>query len=673
MLKGFDDQGIRQFTPTERTMISLQSAEARNKQLGSVTLTARTRTSQCDRLIDIISKIEDGEGHPLFRYLLMEIRNIAIIAHVDHGKTTLTDAIMNQCGHADEGSMDSNALEQERGITIYAKNTSINYKGTKINIVDTPGHADFGSEVERVLRAIDAVLLVVDAQEGPMPQTRFVLKKSLELGLQPIVIINKVDKPASNPSRVHDEVLELFIELGANDKQIDFPTIYAIGRDGVAKRKMTDEFKDLSPLLDTIIEVVKPANVATDSRNNNYDATDGHLRAQVFNLDYDNFLGRLGVARIYSGEIKDGQEIVVKNESEITFKGKVTKLFTFSGKKRTETDHAEAGDIVTIAGINNVSIGETVTDSADVEPLNAIKVDEPTISLQFLPNSSPFVGKEGTLVTGRQIRERLERELETNVGLKVDFSSSEYYTVYGRGELHISILLENMRREGYELQVSQPQVILKKEGETVMEPFEEAVIDVPQEYSGTIIETLGKRKGIMVDMKSHSNQVRMIFHIPTRGLLGYRNIFVIDTKGEGIMSSRFIGFREYVGEIEHRETGSMTSMVSGKALGFALWNLQDRGRLFVEPAMDIYEGMVVGETSKGEDMEVNPCKGKQLTNMRASGSDEHIMLTPAYKLSIERGLELMRGDEYLEITPKNVRLRKKELTALDRARARRAS
>jgi GTP-binding protein len=580
---------------------------------------------------------------------------------------------MNQCGHADEGSMDSNALEQERGITIYAKNTSINYKGTKINIVDTPGHADFGSEVERVLRAIDAVLLVVDAQEGPMPQTRFVLKKSLELGLQPIVIINKVDKPASNPSRVHDEVLELFIELGANDKQIDFPTIYAIGRDGVAKRKMTDEFKDLSPLLDTIIEVVKPANVATDSRNNNYDATDGHLRAQVFNLDYDNFLGRLGVARIYSGEIKDGQEIVVKNESEITFKGKVTKLFTFSGKKRTETDHAEAGDIVTIAGINNVSIGETVTDSADVEPLNAIKVDEPTISLQFLPNSSPFVGKEGTLVTGRQIRERLERELETNVGLKVDFSSSEYYTVYGRGELHISILLENMRREGYELQVSQPQVILKKEGETVMEPFEEAVIDVPQEYSGTIIETLGKRKGIMVDMKSHSNQVRMIFHIPTRGLLGYRNIFVIDTKGEGIMSSRFIGFREYVGEIEHRETGSMTSMVSGKALGFALWNLQDRGRLFVEPAMDIYEGMVVGETSKGEDMEVNPCKGKQLTNMRASGSDEHIMLTPAYKLSIERGLELMRGDEYLEITPKNVRLRKKELTALDRARARRAS
>jgi GTP-binding protein len=526
-----------------------------------------------------------------------------------------------------------------------------------------------------VLRAIDAVLLVVDAQEGPMPQTRFVLKKSLELGLQPIVIINKVDKPAANPNRVHDEVLELFMELGANDKQIDFPTIYAIGRDGVAKKKMTDEFKDLSPLLDTILEVVKPANLVVDSSLTGSDSSnnDNHLRAQVFNLDYDNFLGRLGVARIYSGEIKDGQEIIVKNESGITFKGKVTKLFTFSGKKRIETDRSEAGDIVTIAGINNVSIGETVTDSADVLPLNAIKVDEPTISLQFLPNSSPFVGREGTLVTGRQIRERLERELETNVGLRVDFSSNEYYTVYGRGELHISILLENMRREGYELQVSQPQVILKKEGETVMEPFEELVIDVPQEYSGAIIETLGKRKGIMVDMKSHSNQVRMIFHIPTRGLLGYRNIFVIDTKGEGIMSSRFIGFREYVGEIEHRETGSMTSMVSGKALGFALWNLQDRGRLFVEPAMDIYEGMVVGETSKGEDMEVNPCKGKQLTNMRASGSDEHIMLTPAYRLSIERGLELMRGDEYLEITPKNVRLRKKELTALDRARARRAS
>jgi GTP-binding protein len=570
---------------------------------------------------------------------------------------------MNQCGHADEGSMDSNALEQERGITIYAKNTSINYKGTKINIVDTPGHADFGSEVERVLRSIDAVLLVVDAQEGPMPQTRFVLKKSLELGLQPIVIINKIDKPASNPSRVHDEVLELFIELGANDKQIDFPTIYAIGREGVAKKKMTDEFKDLSPLLDTIIEHVKPANfnAINTVEGQEIKIDTNHLTAQVFNLDYDNFLGRLAVARVYSGNIKDGQDIVVKNNEGITFKGKITKLFTFSGKKRVETESTVAGDIVTVAGINNVSIGETITDDESVPALPAIKVDEPTISLQFLANSSPFVGREGTLVTGRQIRERLERELETNVGLRVDFSSNEYYTIFGRGELHISILLENMRREGYELQVSQPQVILKTENGVTMEPFEELVIDAPSEYSGIIIETLGKRKGVMTDMKSHSNQVRMLFHIPTRGLLGYRNIFVIDTKGEGIMSSRFIGFREYVGEIEHRETGSMTSMVSGKSLGFALWNLQDRGRLFVEPATDIYEGMVIGETSKGEDMEVNPCKGKQLTNMRASGSDEHIMLTPAYKLSIERGLELMRGDEYLEITPKNVRLRKKEL------------
>ncbi len=592
----------------------------------------------------------------------MDIRNIAIIAHVDHGKTTLTDAIMTFCGHGDEGSMDSNALEQERGITIYAKNTSITYKGTKINIVDTPGHADFGSEVERVLRSIDTVLLVVDAQEGPMPQTRFVLKKSLELGIKPIVILNKIDKPAANPTRAHDEVLELFMELGANDAQLDFPTIYAIGRQGVAKKKLSDEFKDITPLLDMILEHVPPAN--KDAK--------APLTAQVFNLGYDNFLGRLAVCRIYDGTIKDGQNVWVKDINGSSFTGKVTKLFTFDGKKRIEVKEASSGDIITVAGMPNIYIGETITDNETTAALPAIKVDEPTISLQFLVNNSPFAGREGTFVTGRQIRERLERELETNVGLKVDFTSNEFFTVYGRGELHIAILIENMRREGYELQVSQPKVIFKEEGGEKLEPFEEAIIDAPTEFSGAIIEKLGKRKGIMSNMTTHENQTRMVFEIPTRGLLGYKNAFTIDTKGEGIMSSRVLGFKPYAGDIEKRETGSMTSMESGKSLGFSLWNLQDRGRLFIGPAVEVYEGMVVGDTSKGDDMDVNPCKGKAMSNMRSSGKDEALMLVPPYELSIERGLELMRDDEYLEITPKNVRLRKKFLTELDRAKSRRS-
>jgi GTP-binding protein len=591
----------------------------------------------------------------------MDIRNIAIIAHVDHGKTTLTDAIMTQCGHGDDGSMDSNALEQERGITIYAKNTSIEYKGTKINIVDTPGHADFGSEVERVLRSIDTVLLVVDAQEGPMPQTRFVLKKSLELGLKPIVIINKIDKPAANPNHTHEMVLELFMELGANDEQLDFPTIYAIGREGVAMRNLTDERKDLTPLLDMIIEHVPPAN-----KNHSETAP---LTVQTFNLGYDNFLGRLAIGRIYDGTIKTGQTVFEKKIDGTVATGKVTKLFTFEGKKRVEIEQASAGDIVTIAGFPNIYIGETLTDNEATPALPAIKIDEPTISLNFLVNNSPFAGREGKFVTGRQIRERLEKELEINVGLKVDFSSSEYYRVFGRGELHIAVLLENMRREGYELQVSQPQVIIKEENGVKTEPFEELTIDTPEEFTGAIIEKLGMRKAMMTDMKSKDGQARMLFEVPTRGLLGYRGVFVIDTKGEGIMASRFIGFKEYAGNIEKHTTGSMTSMMTGKALAFALWNLQERGRIFIEPTTEVYEGMVVGDVSKGEDMDVNPCKGKQLTNMRSSGNDEHIMLTPAWKLDIERGLETMREDEYLEITPVNVRLRKKFLTNTDRAKA----
>jgi len=589
----------------------------------------------------------------------MEIRNIAIIAHVDHGKTTLTDAIMTQTGHGDEGTMDSNALEQERGITIYAKNTSIKYKNTKINIVDTPGHADFGSEVERVLRSIDTVLLVVDAQEGPMPQTRFVLKKSLELGLEPIVVINKIDKNAANPEHAHEQVLELFMELGANDKQLDFPTIYAIGRDGVAMKNLKDEKKDITPLLDMILEHVPPAN-----RN-----ADAPLTLQVFNLGYDNFLGRLAIGRIYDGKIKDGQNVIIKIIGGETTTGKVTKLFTFEGKQRIEIDEADSGDIVTVAGLSEIFIGETITDNPETPALPTIKIDEPTISLNFLVNNSPFAGREGKFVTGRQIRERLEKELEVNVGLKVDFSSNEYYKVYGRGELHIAILLENMRREGYELQVSQPQVIIKDIDNIKSEPFEELTIDIPDEFTGVVIEKLGQRKATMVDMKNKNGQTRMIFEIPTRGLLGYRNVFVIDTKGLGILASRFISFKAHVGEIERHNTGSMTSMMAGKALAFSLWNLQDRGRIFIEPTTEVYEGMVVGDTSKGDDMEVNPCKGKQLTNMRSSGNDEHIMLTPAWKLDIEKGLESMREDEYLEITPVNIRLRKRFLTGTDRARA----
>lgn len=469
-----------------------------------------------------------------------EIRNIAIIAHVDHGKTTLTDALMEQTGAREgEGSMDSNALEKERGITIYAKNTSIEYKGTKINIVDTPGHADFGSEVERVLRSIDSVLLVVDAQEGPMPQTRFVLKKSLELGLKPIVVINKIDKPAADPNRTEEQVLELFLELGANDEQSDFTVVYAIGREGVAKRKLTDEFKDLSPLMDVILEKVPPARAYQEGES---------LRAQVFNLGYDNFLGRLAVARIYEGSVKANQPLFVKHEGETGVKkGKVVKLSTFKGIQKIEAPEAFAGDIVLIAGFSDINIGDTLMDSEAAEPLPSIKVDEPTIALQFMPNSSPFAGREGKYVTSRQIKERLEKELEINVGLQVDFAAGDSFEVRGRGEMHIAILLENMRREGYELAVSQPRVIIKEEAGQKREPFEEVTIDVPSEYQGAVIERLGNRAFIMTNMIVHENQVRLLFEGPTRGLLGYKNQFIVDTKGEGILASRVLGFKPYAG------------------------------------------------------------------------------------------------------------------------------
>ncbi len=595
----------------------------------------------------------------------MEIRNIAIIAHVDHGKTTLTDAIMKQTGAAAEGvSMDSNALEHERGITIYSKNTSIEYKGTKINIVDTPGHSDFGSEVERVLRSIDSVLLIVDAQEGPMPQTRFVLKKSLELGLKPIVVLNKIDKPAADPARAEDQVLELFLELGASDEQSDFTTVYAIGREGVAMKKLDDERKDLTPLLDVILEHVEPTSSDVESAK--------PLKLQTFNLAYDNFLGRLAIARVYEGVAKAGQAVIVKKPDGTSRNAKITKLFTFKGLERVDVPEAVAGDIVIVAGIDDAYIGETITTDAAIEAMPAIAIDEPTITVNFLVNNSPFAGREGKYVTSRQLREYLERELEVNVGLKVDFVSPDAFKVSGRGELHIAILLENMRRAGYEMQVSQPQVIIREEEGQKLEPYEEVTIDTPTEFQGSIIERLGTRAFVLQNLIQHGDTVRLTLEGPTRGLLGYRNQFVVDTKGEGILSTRVIGFKPYAGEIKKRQVGSMISMASGKALGYALWGMQERGVLYIIPATEVYEGMVVGNTSKGEEMVVNPTKGKNQSNVRSSGMDEAINLVPAFTLTIERGLEVMSDDEYLEITPLSVRLRKQGLTESDRAKSKRS-
>jgi len=590
----------------------------------------------------------------------MNIRNIAIIAHVDHGKTTLTDGLLKQTGCALEGfSMDTNALEKERGITIYAKNASLFYKDTKINIVDTPGHADFGSEVERVLRSIDDVVLVVDAQEGPMPQTRFVLKKSLELGLKPIVVLNKIDKPAARPEEVKEMVYELFLDLGANDAQLDFPVIYAIARDGIAKKTLEEEGKDLMPLLDTVLERVPEAL---------HDA-EAPLRAQPFNLGYDNFLGRLAVARVYEGKVKTNGDVYIRNADGKSEKGRIVRIFTFKGLDREDATEATAGDIVLLAGLPNVEIGDTLSFAPDVELLPAIKVDEPTISLFFLVNDSPFAGREGKYVTNKQIRERLLKELEINVGLKIDFSETDRYKVFGRGELHIAILLHYMRREGYEVQVSKPHVIVKEIDGVKSEPFEEVIVECPMESTGTVIEKIGKRKGVMMEMREGSGGYqRLTFDVPTRGLLGYRNEFIIDTKGEGTISSRFTGFKPYVGVISHRDAGSMISMVQGKVAAFALDNLQTRGTLYIGPATEVYEGQVIGDASKGADMAVNPIKGKNLTNMRSAGADEAIKLTPPWEISIERGLEIMAEDEYLEVTPENVRLRKQLLNETERVK-----
>jgi GTP-binding protein len=592
----------------------------------------------------------------------MEIRNIAIIAHVDHGKTAITDAIMKQTGTVNKDlSMDNDTLEKERGITIYSKNTSVNYKGTKINIVDTPGHMDFGSEVERVLRAIDNVILVVDAQEGPMPQTRFVLKKSLELGLKPLVVINKIDKPAAQPEATQEKIFELFFDLEATDEQLDFPVVYSVGRDGIAKLSLEDESKDLTPLLDSILQFIPPTPQQVEEP----------LKMQVFNLDYDDFLGRLAIGRVHEGVIKVGQNLFVKKKDDSIQQGKVVKLFTFEGTNRKSVDEAYAGDIAMVAGFADINIGETICKYQDQEALPRIEVDDPTISLRFLVNDSPFAGREGKFVTGQQLKERLKKELEVNVGLKIDFSSAEYMEVSGRGELHIAVLLENMRREGYEIQVSQPQVITKEIDGVKQEPFEEVTVDVPTEMSGAIIEKLGKRKAQMLDMQNEGKRTKIIFEIPTRGLLGYRGQFVVDTKGDGIMCSRVIGFKPWTGEIQKRETGSMISSETGKALGYSLANLQERGALYIEASTEVYQGQVIGNTARGDEMTVNPTKGKQLTNVRAAGSDDAIQLIPPVKLNIERGIETMAEDEYLEITPQSIRLRKKHLSETDRKKAKR--
>jgi GTP-binding protein len=505
------------------------------------------------------------------------------------------------------------------------------------------------------------VLLVVDAQEGPMPQTKFVLKKSLELGLKPIVVINKIDKPAARPDLVQEMVFELFLDLGASDEQLDFTTVYAIARDGVAKIELEEDSEDLTPLLDTILKLVPVAS--------NKEANNKPLLIQPFNLAYDNFLGRLAIGRIYEGKIQDASKVIIKNTQNKTREGKVIKLFTFEGLNRKEVKEANAGDIVMIAGLPDIYIGETICENVAQKALPGISIDEPTISLNFLVNNSPFAGREGKFVTNGQIKERLKKELEVNVGLKIDFSSTDHYKVYGRGEMHIAILLENMRREGYELQISQPHVIMKEEDGVKQEPFEEVTINTPEETSGAIIKKLSKRRGNLIEMKSERKNVKIIFEMPTRGLLGYRNEFVIDTRGEGILYTRVIGFKPCVGKIEKYEAGSMISMVAGKALGFSLFNLQERGELYIKANTEVYEGMVIGNVSKGNDLAVNPIKGKQLTNMRSSGADEAICLTPPVEVTLERGMSIMREDEYLEITPKNIRLRKTYLTENERIRA----
>ncbi|MBP9779500.1 translational GTPase TypA [Candidatus Gracilibacteria bacterium] len=597
----------------------------------------------------------------------MHYRNIAIIAHVDHGKTTLVDALLKQSGTFRENEevgttiMDSNDQERERGITIYAKNTAVYYKDVKINIVDTPGHADFGSEVERVLRMVDSVCLVVDAYEGPMPQTKFVLKKALELGLKPLVIINKIDKPTAQPEAVIDMLFDLFVQLGATDEQLDITDgriVYTIAREGIAKMNMTDANKDITPLFEAILSQVAQAQNDTTKP----------FKMQIANLAYDNYVGRMGIGRVYEGTVKVGQTVTIIGNDGIRRTGKISKVYTSLGLKKMEVNEGEAGDIITIAGIPDIYVGETVCGDPEGTPMPAITVDEPTLTMEFLVNDSPFAGKEGKFVTSRQIRDRLEKETEMNVGLKIDFEGSDgnSYKVSGRGELHLSVLVETMRREGFELQVGCPQVIFHMVDGKKHEPIENVVMWVPEDCSGSIFERIGKRKGVCKNMNTVNGVTNMEFEVPTRGLLGFRSRFVIETKGEGIMYSSFDHYEEYKGPIEKRDVGSMISGVGGAAMAFSLFNLQERGPILIEPTTEVYEGMIIGEHLKGSDLVVNPTKNKQLTNMRASGTDEAIRLTPIRKMTLEDCLDYVGDDEYVEVTPISLRLRKKWLTEGDR-------
>ncbi len=598
------------------------------------------------------------------------IRNIAIVAHVDHGKTTLVDQMLRQSGifRANEAVrervMDSEDLEQERGITILAKNTAVEYKGIKINIVDTPGHADFGGEVERVLTMVDGVLLLVDAFEGCMPQTRFVLKKALMLGKHVIAVINKVDRPGARPEAVLDGIIDLFIELDAHEDQLDFPVVYASAKAGTASLKADDEPTTITPLFDAIIEHV-PAPEGEP---------EGPLQMLVSSIDYDDYLGRIAIGRIERGSAQRNMAAALCRQDGTAQNVKITRLYEFSGLKRTETESARFGDIVAIAGLPDVSIGETVCDAECIDPLPFVKIDEPTVSMNFIVNNSPFAGREGKYVTSRNIRERLFREMETNLSLKVEETdSTDSFKVSGRGELHLSILIETMRREGYEFSVSRPRVILKKEDGVTMEPYELLLIDVPGDYAGVVIEKLGPRKASLVDMSNDSGTTRMSFNIPSRGLIGYRNEFLTDTKGNGIMNHIFSGYREWAGDIAERQRGSIIAHEQGDTTAYGLFNAQERGRLFIGAGVPVYAGMVVGENARQEDIVVNVCKKKQLTNTRASGSDEALRLTPATVLSLEQSLEFIADDELVEVTPKNIRLRKAVLDKGDRAKLMKAN
>jgi GTP-binding protein len=595
-----------------------------------------------------------------------DIRNIAIIAHVDHGKTTLVDGMLRQSGifrsneKVEERVMDSNDLERERGITILAKNTAVLYKGTKINIVDTPGHADFGGEVERVLKMVDGVVLLVDAFEGPMPQTRFVLRKALELKLQPIVVINKIDRPDERAHEVIDETFELFMELGADDDQLDFPIVYASAREGTAKYELDQESDNLEPLFETIIKFVpKPVGYV-----------DKPLQMLVTTIDSNEYVGRIAIGKIVRGTIKRNQQIAVCETGGTVRNSKVVTLYTFNGLRKEEIEEAKLGDIVAVSGIPDINIGDTIADAQNPEALHFVHIDEPTISMTFSVNNSPLAGKEGDYVTSRHLRDRLMKELDTNVSMRVkETETTDAFEVSGRGELHLSILIETMRREGYEFQVSKPMVIYKEIDGVRNEPVELLTIDVPEEFMGVVMDKLGQRKAEMVNMTSAINgYLRLEFKIPARALIGYRNEFMTDTKGNGIMNHTFHSYEPYKGEVPDRNRGALVAFESGEAVTYGLYNAQDRGTLFINPGIEVYTGMIVGMCSRNEDIEVNVCKRKQVTNMRAAGTDEALRLTPPPEMTLERCLEFIANDELVEITPKNIRMRKKILEHTARKR-----